>query len=106
MGNVKDGLYDTNNDDYLVSDVQSINDNDASTANYFKDEIKAIQKKTDFMETMQESGTGSLQEEPDEAIDDYSSITEQIINHRSYIKPTRSKTTMHSTRAAMESIAY
>jgi hypothetical protein len=45
MGNVKDGLYDTNNDDYLVSDVQSINDNDASTANYFKDEIKAIQKK-------------------------------------------------------------
>jgi hypothetical protein len=52
MGNVKDGLYDTNNDDYLVSDVQSINDNDASTANYFKDEIKAIQKKTDFMETM------------------------------------------------------
>lgn len=33
--NVKDDLYDSEDVDYLVSEVQGINDNDASTANYF-----------------------------------------------------------------------
>jgi hypothetical protein len=58
------------------------------------------------MDAMEESSTGSVKKEPNEASDDNLSTMEQIINHRSYLKPTRSKTTMCSNQAAMESIAY
>jgi hypothetical protein len=96
-----DGLEDTEDEeeDYFVSNLG--NDRDAaSTSNYYKTEVKKVEKASMKLITTFDDEVMMLDS------DDDSSMTEHVLNHRSYVKPESCKTTMCSTRAAMEGIAF
>jgi hypothetical protein len=77
-----------------------------SNANYYKTEVKAIIQHNNVMPTLSDSNDDCYEEKSDSGTDKHSSMTEAVLNHHNYIKPTTSKNTKCSTRAAMESIAY
>jgi len=96
-----DGLEDTEDEeeDFFVSNLG--NDRDAaSTSNYYKTEVKKVEKASMKLITTFDDEEMTLDS------DDDSSMTEHVLNHRSYVKPESCKTTMCSTRAAMEGIAF
>jgi len=77
------------------------NDRDAaSTSNYYKTEVSKVEKASIKLITIFDD------EEITQDSDDDSSMTEHMLNHRSYVKPESCKTTMCSTRAAMEGITF
>lgn len=97
-----DGLEDTEDEeeDYFVSNLG--NDRDAaSTSNYYKTEVKKVEKASMKLTTTFDDEEMTLDSD-----DAHSSMTEHVLNHRSYVKPESCKTTMCSTRAAMEGIAF
>jgi hypothetical protein len=50
--NRRDELYDSDDDDFLDSEIQLSTNKDASVSYYYKDEIRAMQNKNDLMHTL------------------------------------------------------
>jgi len=100
--NVIDRLENSEDEikDYVSSDVRS------RDANCYKTEVKAIIQHNNIMLTLSDSNDDCYEENGNSETDEHSSMTEAVLKHCNYIKPTASKNTMCSTRAAMESIAY
>jgi hypothetical protein len=68
--------------------------------------VKAIIQHNNVMPTLSDSNDDCYEEKSDSGTDKHSSMTDAVLNHHNYIKPTTSKNTMCSTRAVMGSIAY
>lgn len=74
--------------------------------NYYKTEMWNIKNKTAVMHTLGHSDNETGYDSMDTIDDEDSSMAGHVVNHRSYFKSKDSKTTMCSTKAAMELMAY
>jgi len=106
--NGNDDLYDTDDDDYLVTEILHDPNDKATTSNYYKKEIKEVQKRNAEACDLDDSATGTSGSQSGEHqdMDDNSSMMDHVVNHQNCMKPKLSKNTMCSTRAAMKSMAY
>jgi len=107
FGNInKDALSDTDDKDYLESELTPQKENKMESNNYNKKEVRNIERNHNSTHVLEDSNSAENTEDKNKLGDDDLSVTAQILTHRNYMKPISSKTTMCSTRAAMESIAY
>jgi hypothetical protein len=102
--NDQDRLYDEDDDDFLSGEMER--NNEGATSNFYKKEMREVKKRHAGIGDLDNSEVTSSTSSQGHSTDDNSSMTSNIVKHRNYIKPTTSKNTMCSTRAAMESIAY
>jgi len=98
----KDGLSDSDDDDYLVSEIHAT----PEKGNYYRREMCNIKNSTTVRHTLAETDNNSEDDSIENSNDDDLSMTQHVLQHRSCIKPKQSKTTMCSIRAAMELMAY
>ncbi len=57
--NGNDDLYDTDDDDYLVTEILHDPNDKATTSNYYKKEIKEVQKRNAEACDLDDSATGT-----------------------------------------------
>jgi hypothetical protein len=93
-------------DENLDSELTPQKESKMESSNYYKKEVRNIEKNHNNSHVLEDSNIEESTEENNNSGDDDLSMTAQILTHQNYMKPISSKTTMCSTRAAMESIAY
>jgi hypothetical protein len=107
FGNVnKDALSDKDDKDYLESELAPQKENKMESINYYKKEVRNIERNHNSTHVLEYSNMEENTEDKNNSGDYDLSMTAQMLNHRNYVKPISSITTMCSTRAAMESIVY
>jgi hypothetical protein len=94
----KDGLSESEDENDLF--LNTCNEHvtaKGKASNYYKQQVKEVENRNQlFPDHSDESKVN----------DDGSAMTQHVLKHRNYVRPSNSKNTMCSTRAAMESMAY
>ena len=106
----KDGLSESEDEnDLFLNMCNEHGTAKGKASNYYKQQVKEVENRNQlFPDHSDESKVSAEDNITDSGMgnDDGSAMTQHVLKHRNYVRPSNSKNTMCSTRAAMESMAY